>query len=156
MKLHRLDSANLSYHRDCLAALSADTPPQWGGMKPAQMCAHLRVLTECSIGDFESRAFMPTWLGRPMGLLFFYVIKVFPKGKKGSTPPMAELFPSDIASFEDERAKLIKTMERFAQQLDEDALRKTRHPFMGMTTLKRWSQAHAVHNRHHYRQFGIA
>ena len=124
-------------------------------MTAAQMCAHVRALTELSLGELPSRAFMPTWIGRPMGLLFFYVIRRFPHGKKGSTPPMEELFPSNIASFDEERDRLLATMQRFTQQLSADPTRKTRHPFMGMTTLTRWSQAHGVHNQHHYRQFGV-
>jgi hypothetical protein len=156
MKIHQLDSSNLPYHRDCILALAQDTAPQWGGLNAAQMCAHLRALVECSLGEVEMRAFMPTVIGRPMGLLFFYVIRRFPHGKKGSTPPMKELFPADVGTLDVERDRLLASMERFTQQLSENPHRKTRHPFMGMTTLKRWSQVHAVHNRHHYRQFGVA
>jgi hypothetical protein len=156
MSIHILDSVNLPYHRECLRAMAEETPPEWGGMTAAQMCAHVRALIEMSLGEVETRAFMPTAIGLPMGLLFFYVIRAFPHGKKGSTPPMEELFPSDLESFERERERLLEAMDRFTQQLGADPSRKTRHPFMGMTTLKRWSQVHAVHNRHHYRQFGIA
>ena len=155
MSIRELDRDNLGYHLDRIRALRADTPARWGGMDAQRMLAHLRALTDASMGEPECEQFLSPLIGWPLGMIFFYVYPRPPRGKKGSKPPIPALVPKTGKSFEEEQALLLESMERFVAMRSESPERRTRHPLMGKTTLQRWSRVHGVHNRHHYRQFGL-
>lgn len=61
----------------------------------------------------------------------------------GGTPP---------GDFEDDRARLIATIDRFAS--DGSALNGNRHPLFGAMTTAEWQRWGWLHADHHLRQFG--
>ena len=155
MSIRPLNESTLDYHRGRVLSLDESTSAQWGGMDAHHMLRHLRALTEASLGNVEVPQVVPPIIGLPLGLLIFYVIPVIPRGKPGSKPPIPALCPEPTEPFEAERQSLLDAMERFVAHRTSEPRRKTRHPILGMTTLARWSRIHGVHNRHHYRQFGL-
>jgi len=155
MPVRPLTESTLDYHRGRILALDESTPALWGGMTATSMLSHLRALTEASLGDLEVPQVIPPLVGRPVGLFIFYVLPVIPRGKPGSKPPIPALCPVPDGTFENERQSLLDVMERFVALRAAEPGFKTRHPILGRTTLARWSRVHGVHNRHHYRQFGL-
>ena len=150
-----LSEGNLPFHRDRILALDENTPARWGGMDAAAMVCHLRAVVEMSLGELKIAQFVSPLIGKPIGLMFFYVITRWPKGKKGSQPPIPELCPAPTLAFGDERQRLLAAIGRFVDRHESGPRSKVRHPLMGPTTLARWSRVHGVHFRHHFRQFGI-
>ncbi len=151
-----IDRPHFAYHRTCLERLTEDTPARWGDMTASAMVCHLRAMVELSLGEREVQRLATPWIGRPVGWVMFYVMTRWPKGQKGSTPPVPALCPTPIQSFADEREQLFATLERFIETRHKSPKRKTGHPIFGATSLQYWSRIHGVHARHHYRQFGIA
>lgn len=155
MTVRRLDLENLAYHRGRLLALEEDTQARWGSLDATAMICHLRASVEVSLGEIKVPRAMPLILGKPLGFLFFHVLPRWPKGRKGSKPPIPEMFPAPTLSFREERQKLLAVAERFAARVKTYPNERSPHPVVGMTTSRAWSRIHGMHFRHHYRQFGI-
>ena len=153
--IRNLDTKNLPFHRERILVLEETTPARWGGMDAGAMVCHLRVMVELSLGEIEVAGKVSPIVGKPLGLLFFYVITRWPKGKKGSKPPVPALCPAPTLSFEQERQRLLEALDRFVSGQESDPGAKSAHPLLGPTTLARWSRVHGVHFRHHFRQFGV-
>ena len=155
MPILNLNQQNLPFHRDQILALEETTLARWGGMDAAAMVCHLRAVVEMSLGEIEVEQVIPPIVGKPIGLLFSYVITRWPKGKKGTKPPAPALCPAPTLPFTDERHRLLAALERFVDRHESDPRHEVPHPMMGPTSLARWSRVHGVHFRHHFRQFGI-
>ncbi len=155
MAFRKLDEQSLPTHRARILALEESTPARWGGMNAAAMVCHLRAILELSLGETKVPLVVSPIIGKPIGLLFFYVFTRFPKGRKGSAPPIPALCPLPTLSFQEERQRLLAALERFVARQESDPREKVPHPFLGATTLARWARVHEVHFRHHYRQFGV-
>lgn len=155
MGIRRLDEASLEFHRGRLTALAEDTPARWGGMDAAAMVCHLRAMVELSLGEIGAPRFLSPVVGKPLGFLFFHVFTRWPKGRKGSTPPVPALCPAPAGPFEEERARLLAAIDRFVARAAAEPRARFPHPVFGRTTLAGWARVHGVHFRHHYRQFGL-
>jgi len=83
----------------------------------------------------------------PLKHLILYVIP-FPKG----APTAPELKPVDAALFEEERAALLKMLERIANGPHEGA--GPAHPLFGPLSWQEWGVATYKHANHHLKQFG--
>ena len=141
---------------DFLAAfrrLEPDAPGRWGGLDASSMLAHLTAALELSLGEREARALVPAWIGRPAGWLAMHVFPRWPRGRKGSTPPLPHLFPAPQA-FDAQREHLEAALERFVDRLEREPEARATNPLMGDVSMRTWSRLHALHCRHHLRQFG--
>jgi hypothetical protein len=100
-------------------------------------------LGDLSIPSKSKRAFQVF----PLKHLILYVLP-FPKG----APTAPELKPSIAASFEDERAALLKLLERIGTGPREGT--GPAHPLFGPLTWREWGVATYKHADHHLKQFG--
>ena len=129
-------------------SLSVSSNRRWGSMDVTGMLQHLRLsasmtLGELSIPSKSKRAFQVF----PLKHLILYVLP-FPKG----APTAPELKPSIAASFEDERAALLKLLERIGTGPREGT--GPAHPLFGPLTWREWGVATYKHADHHLEQFG--
>jgi hypothetical protein len=134
---------------DRIRQLRPDSPRQWGKMTPAQMLAHCSEATRMGLGEVNPpRVFV--------SYLFGAIAKrsLLREGKRmGRNAPTApELRISGDPVFEEERARLIALVERFAGNGPE---RCSRHPhtFFGPLTPEEWAILGYQHLDHHLRQF---
>ena len=131
-----------------MRSLSSSSTRRWGSLDVVGMLKHLRLsanmtLGELSIPSANKRAFQMF----PLKHLILYVLP-FPKG----APTAPELKPADVASFEEERAELLKLLERIGTGLSEGA--GPVHPLFGQLTWREWGVVTYKHADHHLRQFG--
>jgi len=155
MAIPKIDKKNLPFYRARILALDETTPARWGGMNAAAMVSHLRAMVELSLGEIEVPVVVPPIIGRTLGLLFFYFFTRWPRGRKGSKPPIPALCPVPSLGFEEERQRLLAALDRFVARQESDPRAKTTNPLLGPITLEQWTHVHGVHFRHHYRQFGV-
>ena len=131
-----------------LQSLSASSTGRWGKMDVTSMLHHLRLsalmtVGELSVPSVNKRAFQVF----PLKHLILYVFP-FPKG----APTAPELKPSDVGSFEEERAELLKLLERIGTGPSEGV--GPAHPLFGPLTWREWGVVTYKHASHHLRQFG--
>ncbi|MFY9619698.1 MAG: DUF1569 domain-containing protein [Pyrinomonadaceae bacterium] len=129
-------------------SLSASSTRRWGSLDVVSMFKHLRLsanmaLGELSIPSANKRVFQMF----PVKHLMLYVVP-FPKG----APTAPELKPSDVASFEEERADLLKLLERIGTGPSQGV--GPAHPLFGPLTWREWGVVTYKHASHHLRQFG--
>lgn len=151
----RLDLSTLPHFGGRLRGLRADTPARWGRMDAVAMLRHVRATVELSLGELEAPELVPRWLGTAVGWLFTTVVTRWPRGLGGRRPPVAALCPSDGAPFDEERERLLEVLARFAQALRDEPLARSAHPIFGPLSRRRWARVHALHLRHHLRQFAL-
>ena len=128
MAFRKLDEQSLPTHRARILALEESTPARWGGMNAAAMVCHLRAILELSLGETKVPLVVSPIIGKPIGLLFFYVFTRFPKGRKGSAPPIPALCPLPPLSFQEERQRLLAALERFVARQESDPREKVPAP----------------------------
>lgn len=143
--LNEVDRTQISSR---LRSLSASSTPRWGSMDVTRMLQHLRLSARMTLGELpvassNKRAFQVF----PLKHLILYVLP-FPKG----APTARELKPVDAASFEEERAALLESLERIARGPHDGAA--PAHPLFGPMTWREWGVATYKHADHHLRQFG--
>ncbi len=142
---------------DCLATLlsrlellRADTPRLWGTMEPAAMLAHCTAVLELANGE---RPTVWIWVGRILGPLFrksYTDAKPWPKNLPTGK---GFVFPGS-RNFEQEKIRLIDTLQRFSTKADVEATNHP-HPFFGRLSQNEWGLGMHKHLDHHLRQFGI-
>ena len=131
-----------------MRSLSASSNGRWGSMNVASMLQHLRLSARMTVGELS----VPSANKRPFQMfplkhLILYVLP-FPKGAK--TAPA--LKPTDVASFEEERAALLELLERIGTGPREGE--GPDHPLFGKLTWREWGVVTYKHADHHLRQFG--
>ena len=131
-----------------MRSLSVSSSARWGSMNVVSMLQHLRLSARMTLGELT----VPSANKRPLQMfplkhLILYVLP-FPKGAK--TAPA--LKPTDVASFEEERAALLESLERIANGPSEG--RGPDHPLFGPLTWREWGVVTYKHADHHLRQFG--
>lgn len=131
-----------------MQTLSASSTRRWGSLDVVGMLKHLRLSANMALGELpipsaNKRVFQMF----PLKHLILYVFP-FPKG----APTAPELKPSDVASFEEERAELLKLLERIGTGPSEGA--GPAHPLFGPLTWREWGVVTYKHADHHLRQFG--
>jgi hypothetical protein len=117
-------------------------------MDVAGMLQHLRLSAQMALGELpvpsaNKRAFQVF----PLKHFILYVLP-FPKG----APTAPELKPNVAASVEEERAAVLKLLERIGTGPREGA--GPAHPLFGPLTRREWGVATYKHADHHLRQFG--
>jgi hypothetical protein len=131
-----------------LNSLSVSSTRRWGSLDVAGMLQHLRLSAQMTLGELQvaskSKRALQTF---PLKHLILYVIP-FPKG----APTAPELKPVDAALFEEERAALLKMLERIANGPHEGA--GPAHPLFGPLSWQEWGVATYKHANHHLKQFG--
>lgn len=129
-------------------SLSVSSTGRWGSMDVAGMLQHLRLSAQMALGELpvpsaNKRAFQVF----PLKHFILYVLP-FPKG----APTAPELKPNVAASVEEERAAVLKLLERIGTGPREGA--GPAHPLFGPLTRREWGVATYKHADHHLRQFG--
>lgn len=143
--LNETDRAEIDRRMQSLTASSAR---RWGTLDVVGMLKHLRLSARMALGELE----VPSANKRifqvfPLKHLILYVFP-FPKG--APTAPL--LKPSEAASFEEERAELLKLLDRIATGPSEG--NGPAHPLFGPLTRKEWGVVTYKHADHHLKQFG--
>ena len=130
--------------------LTSDAKPQWGKMNAGQMLAHCTVGVRIAFGEQKlKRVFIGILFGR-----LAKKILVNDKPFRHSSPTAKEFIIAGDRNFEEEKARLISYVMRFAKD-GEKVLRKEPHPFFGKLTTTEWDGLMWKHLDHHLRQFGV-
>lgn len=146
------DSASVDALLRRIAALTPDTPPQWGTMSAAAMLAHVNVAYEM--------IYEPAKHPRPNALLRFILKLVAKGGVVGPNPypKSSRTAPAFLISgprdFGAERARL----EAFVRRVRDEGravFEGRESPSFGPLTADEWSVLFGKHLDHHLRQFGV-
>jgi hypothetical protein len=146
-----LDSATVPAFERRVNVIASTDERQWGTMSLAQMFAHLRIGFEISNEDRETIDESRAWLLPILWLLMFRIFTNWPKGK---IPASTQFLDDSAEDIEDERSKLIESMNRFVERAEADPNRVVLEPMLGRISLKKWQRLHGVHTDYHLRQFG--
>ena len=129
-------------------SLSVSSARRWGSMDVTAMLQHLRLSADMTLGELPvSSKSKRVFQVFPLKHLILYVLP-FPKG----APTAPELKPVDASSFEEERAALLKLLERIGTGPSDGA--GPAHPLFGPLTWREWGVATYKHTDHHLKQFG--
>lgn len=132
-------------------AIRPDSVRQWGQLTPDEMLAHLNRTVEMSLGEIEVRDESNFFTRTVLRWLIFHVLP-WPKGK---VKVPAVFLPKPKGTLEEERGRLLASMERFVEHLRTEPGRTTLHPSFGPLTASYWARVHGKHMDHHLRQFGV-
>ena len=131
-----------------LNRLSPVTQPQWGKLNASRMICHLCDTFAMSLGDIRIPSANKKAFQRfPLKHLILYVFP-FPK----NVPISPELLASQPTSFDADRLRLIKLIERLAAT---PRAHGPEHPLFGPLTNEEWNALQRKHIDHHLRQFGL-
>ena len=137
--------------KERIESLKPESPRQWGKMDVSQMLAHCQAPLNVGLGK------------HPLGKYNFF-IKFIGKMVKNSLtkddkpfrknqPTDKTFVVADPRKFEEEKMKLIDSLESFSKAGRSDKL-IPRHPFFGELTQSEWDKMQFKHLDHHLRQFG--
>lgn len=133
--------------------LAADTQPIWGVMTPQHMLEHASGLFYIALGKKEFPLLIPEenleksreWLMSD---------KEFRPGT--AAPGMSkEPGPLRFASFEEAKAKFLKSLHAFIDHYKANPTAEANHPVFGKINKTQWEQFHYKHVQHHFMQFGL-
>ena len=137
--------------RQRIDTLTPDTQRQWGKMDVSQMLAHCQAPLNVGLGR------------HPLGKYNFFIKFIgkmvknsLVKGDKpfGKNAPTDKSFVvADSRKFEEEKAKLVESLESFSNAGRNSQLIGA-HPFFGPLTQNEWDIMQWKHLDHHLRQFG--
>lgn len=133
--------------------LRPESERQWGSMTLAQTLAHCTSGLQMAMGIINpKRAAFP---GNIIGSLIKPLVLKDDQPFRRNSPSAPELFPADPTQcgFESERAKLIATIDRFAEK-GAACCSQHPHPFFGRLNPQQWAILTYKHLDHHLRQFG--
>jgi uncharacterized protein DUF1569 len=143
-----LDEADRNAINSRLRSLSPSSTGRWGSLDVAGMLHHLRLSARMTLGELE----VPSVNKRvcqvfPLKHLLLYVLP-FPKG----APTAPALKPAIATSMEEERAALLKLLDRIGTGPREGG--GPDHPLFGPLTWREWGVVTYKHADHHLKQFG--
>ena len=130
--------------------LSSENKPEWGKMNAAQMLAHSVIALQIPLEDVKQKRSL-------MGIVFGGIAKkklVNEEPFKKNLPTDKKFVIQDQRNFEEEKNKLIKSVQRFGQA-GPNGITKEPHPFFGELTSSEWDCLMWKHLDHHLRQFGV-
>ncbi len=130
--------------------LSPDAKARWGKMEVAQMLAHAQRPLMSAYGELKAKRGL-------MGILFGRIAKKKLTGDQPfqkNLPTDKHFVVSDQRNFEEERQKLIASVQHFIQ-VGPEGITKDSHPFFGPMTSEEWDRLMWNHLDHHLRQFGV-
>jgi hypothetical protein len=133
-----------------IAALKADSPPQWGRMNPAQALAHCSAGLKMATGEIRPPRMMA---GRIFGRLIKWLALRDDAPMRPNSPTVPVLVVADERDLAAEKARLQALVTQFAAG---GSVRCTTHPhpFFGKLTADEWAVQMYKHLDHHLRQFG--
>ena len=144
---------SLEYYRIRINGLTPTTPRRWGHLESASLLRHLRRSLEISLGEVPGLKDSSVPLLRD--LLYWVFFRMMTKWPGGIIKSGRLFTPPPRYSFEEERAALLKGLQRFVAALEQTPELKTVHPILGPLPLTAWSHVHGVHFHHHFRQFNL-
>ena len=145
------DPAVIAEIRQRVDRLRPDSARAWGSMNAAQALAHLALTMEYALGDVR----LPR---HPLGRLIGGRVKRSmlsrgkPMGRNAPTHP--SVLVRDQRNFDTERARLLRTIDRFANGEAEGSAPRV-HFFFGDMTPLEWATFSYIHLDHHLRQFQV-
>ena len=144
-----LNDADRAAIENRLRSLSSTSTARWGTMDVTGMLQHLRLSSQMAVGELSvpsvnKRAFQVF----PLKHLLLHVLP-FPKG----APTAPALKPVDATAFEEERAALLKLIERIGTGQSEGV--GPDHPLFGTLNRREWGVVTYKHADHHLKQFGV-
>jgi hypothetical protein len=149
--LDLFDPAGVDVALGRLAALTAESPPQWGSMNAAQMLAHLCVAYDMA---FDRNYPRPNPLMRWALRRFVKDKVVGPAPYPRNTPTAPQFRIRDPRNFAQERARLEANLRR-ALTDGRAAFEGRESPSFGPLSANEWNVLFAKHLDHHLRQFGV-
>jgi hypothetical protein len=134
------------FHR--LHALTPETQPRWGKLDAPRLLCHLSDALAMGLGDLHTQPGNHNVFHHfPMKHLILYVLP-FPK----SVPTAPELLSSSPGEFEQDRQRVIDSIDRLASAPQGMG---AVHPFFGRLTNEEWNSLQCKHLSHHLKQFGL-
>jgi hypothetical protein len=127
--------------------LKAGSPPLWGKMTVAQMCAHCNAQMRVALGIDKLK---PNWIGKLFGSWMKKMV-LSEKPYSHSLPTAPALRVSHEPEFESVRQGMIQLVEKFTS----DTIMKDPHPVFGPMSIDEWSRSTWKHLDHHLKQFGV-
>lgn len=150
MSSRLLTRQSLPRYVERLRAIRPDTRPLWGRMTPSQFMPHLRSSVEMALEEREAPDESTWFKSTVVRVIAFHVIP-WPKGIQAP----AYFFPEPDQNLDEERERLVDTLQRFVEAAEREPRRVTRHPVFGRMTLRYWGRVIGMHADHHLRQFGV-
>ncbi len=132
-----------------LAAVTTESPRQWGTMSPAEMLLHCRKQIGLGTGEVPAKAMFPSpiqWLAKQT---FGFTL---PWKRNLPTAPEMVARGQDGLDVGQERDALVQVIQDFNRLPDDAVL--SGHPIFGRMTKAEWGCIIQKHLDHHLRQFG--
>lgn len=137
--------------RQRIDTLTPDSQRKWGTMNVSQMLAHCQAPLNVGIGT------------HPLGKYNFFIKMIGKMVKKSlmkddkpfkqNQPTDKSFVVADVRGFEEEKQKLVSSIDTFASMGRNNQLQEN-HPFFGPLTPAEWDKLQWKHLDHHLRQFG--
>jgi len=124
---------------------------KWGKMSVGQMIAHCSEATKVALGEKELKR---RFIGRLFGKMIIKKITKDAKPFRHNGPTDPDFVISDDRDFDEEKAKLVSLLKKFAKKSASEFENRV-HPFFGKMTPTEWSILTYKHFDHHLRQFGV-
>ncbi len=129
--------------------LQPGNSPLWGSFSVSGMMFHCITIHHSILSNRDNRQ-KPTLKQRIMTTFVLQMMKRLPKGIK--TNPQYLQPKEDITSFEENKSRLIESIQSFAKR--NENIYGT-HPLLGPLNTKQWRRFVYMHLDHHLRQFGV-
>lgn len=134
--------------------LTADQEPSFGLMTAQHMLEHLIVVTKTSIKDMGPP---PDELTDKQKGFMKYVTSGAEMEHRPSDKTKADLPELKLASLAEAQEELLKTIQRFQNDLEQRVDKAYYNPFMGVLQPEEMSSFHARHYHYHLeKQFGLS
>ena len=130
--------------------LQSDSKANWGTMNATEMLLHINICNN-QILDGDIKFSKTTLKQRLLRIVGLYIAPNFPKNLP-TEPANDTKGVIKEAQFENQKKKLIKTIEKFGERKKPIALT---HPAFGNLNTNQWGIAAYKHTDHHLRQFGV-
>ncbi len=129
--------------------LNANSSPQWGKMNVEQMLNHCSAQMQILLGEKELKS---NFLLRLFGKFIKKKILSGAPTRKNS-PTAKELLPSNVQSFDQEKAKTLALMQKMVQR--QASFEGYKHPFFGTMTADECGKITWNHLDYHLGQFNV-
>jgi Protein of unknown function (DUF1569) len=137
--------------KERIAQLQPDSARRWGTMNPAQVLAHCSRGFEMAAGEIRAPRAM---IGRLLGPIIKPMALKNDEPMRKNSPTAKDLLVQDERSFDAERERLCRLIDRFATT-GATTCTTYPHSFFGRLTPDEWAILMYKHVDHHLRQFGV-
>jgi hypothetical protein len=141
--------------RDCdevlrrIGSLTPRSPRQWGSMSVEGMLCHLADSYQIALGERAAEP-LPMRMPRLTKRIALWTPMPWPRNLKTAKEVEQGCGGTAAGAFEQERARLLRTVARFRFTT---TLAEARHPMFGRMTQADWMRWGYLHADHHLRQF---